>query len=119
MRVLNGLMADPQIRSRYQFWVFLYPTGMPVWQSSMLLRSELDRFHHELETDRRHPNLHRIILVGHSTGGLISSLIVREPGDSFWAALSDTPLEELDLSPEARRMIADMVNSHPGGTSPE
>lgn len=113
MRVLNGLMADPQIRSRYQFWVFLYPTGLPVWQSSMLLRSELDRFHHELETDRRHPNLHRIILVGHSTGGLISSLIVREPGDSFWAALSDTPLEELDLSPEARRMIADMVKFAP------
>ena len=99
MRVLNGLMADPQIRSRYQFWVFLYPTGLPVWQSSMLLRSELDRFHHELETDRRHPNLHRIILVGHSTGGLISSLIVREPGDSFWAALSDTPSKSSTSAP--------------------
>src|SRR6476619_3235072 len=66
-------------------------------------------FHCELETDERHPNLHIIILVG----GLISSLIVREPGESFWAALSDTPLEELDLSPEARRLIEDTVKFAP------
>jgi|SoimicMinimDraft_9_1059737.scaffolds.fasta_scaffold373048_1 hypothetical protein len=66
-------------------------------------------FHCELETDGRHPNLHIIILVG----GLISSLIVREPGESFWAALSDTPLEELDLSPEARRLIEDTVKFAP------
>ena len=113
VQVLNGLMADGRIRSRYQFWVFLYPTGLPVWQSSMLLRSELDRFHRELEKHGRHENLHRIILVGHSMGGLISSLVVRNPGESFWAALSDTPLEELDLSPDARRMITDMVKFKP------
>lgn len=109
VQVLNGLMADGRIRSRYQFWVFLYPTGLPIWQSSMLLRSQLDRFHRELEKHGRHENLHRIILVGHSMGGLISSLVVRNPGESFWAALSDTPLEKLDLSPDARRMITDMV----------
>jgi pimeloyl-ACP methyl ester carboxylesterase len=113
VQVLNGLMADERIRSRYQFWVFLYPTGLPIWHSSMLLRSELDRFHGELEKQGRHENLHRIVLVGHSMGGLVSSLVVRNPGRSFWAALSDTPLEELDLSPEARRMVTDMVKFTP------
>ena len=87
--------------------------NLPVWQSSMLLRSELDRFHRELEKHGRHENLHRIILVGHSMGGLISILVVRNPGESFWAALSDTPIEELDLSPDARRMITDMVKFKP------
>ncbi len=113
VQVLNGLMADARIRSRYQFWVFLYPTGLPIWHSSMLLRTDLDRFHRELEKHGRHANLHRIILVGHSMGGLVSSLMVRDPGESFWATLSDTPLEELDLSPEARRMITDMVKFSP------
>ena len=113
VQVLNSLMADARIRSRYQFWVFLYPTGLPIWHSSMLLRSELDRFHSELEKHGRHPNLHRIIIVGHSMGGLISSLMVRDPGESFWEALSDTPLQELDLSPDARRMITDMVKFSP------
>jgi hypothetical protein len=108
----HGLI-DTRIRSHYQFWVFLYPTGLPIWHSSMLLRTDLDRFHRELEKDGRHANLHRIILVGHSMGGLVSSLMVRDPGESFWATLSDTPLEELDLSPEARRMITDMVKFSP------
>ncbi len=113
VHVLNGLMADVRIRSRYQFWAFLYPTGLPIWHSSMLLRSELDRFHRELERHGPHGNLHRIILVGHSMGGLISSLVVRDPGKSFWEVLSDTPIAELDLSPEARNMVKEMVNFKP------
>lgn len=112
-QVLNGLMADPQIRKRYQFWFFFYPTGLPIWQSSMLLRRDLDRYHAELEKNGRQPNLHRIILVGHSMGGLISSLTVREPGKSFWASLSDKSLEDLDLSPEARSLVKDMVKFKP------
>lgn len=51
--------------------------------------------------------------MGHSMGELISSLMVRDPGDSFWAALSDTPLQELDLRPDARQMITDMVKFSP------
>ncbi len=112
-QVLNGLMADPRIRKRYQFWFFLYPTGLPIWQSSMLLRNDLDRFHRELEKNGRHPNLHRIILVGHSMGGLVSSLMVREPGESFWAMFSDKSLEELDLSPEAMKQVKEMVRFAP------
>ncbi len=111
--VLNGLMADPQIRKRYQFWFFFYPTGLPIWQSSMLLRRDLDRYHTELEKNGRQPNLHRIILVGHSMGGLISSLTVREPGQSFWASLSDKSLDDLNLSPEARSLVKDMVKFRP------
>ena len=113
VQVFNGLMADARIRAHYQFWVFLYPTGLPIWHSSMLLRSELDRFHSELEKQGRHANLHRIIIVGHSMGGLISSLMVRDPGESFWAMLSDTPLQELDLSAEGREMITNMVKFSP------
>ncbi len=111
--VLNGLLADPQIRKRYQFWFFFYPTGLPIWQSSMLLRRDLDRYHAELEKNGRQSNLHRIILVGHSMGGLISSLTVREPGRSFWASLSDKSLEDLELSPEARTLVKDMVKFKP------
>lgn len=108
-QVLNGLMADPRIRRRYQFWFFLYPTGLPIWKSSMLLRSDLDQFHRDLERGGRQPNLHHIILVGHSMGGLISSLMVREPGESLWATFSDRSLDELELTPEAKKLVEDMV----------
>ncbi len=46
-------------------------------------------------------------------GGLISSLTVREPGQSFWASLSDKSLEDLNLSPEARSLVKDMVKFQP------
>jgi pimeloyl-ACP methyl ester carboxylesterase len=112
-QVLNELMADPRIRARYQFWFFLYPTGLPIWKSSMLLRADLDRFHETLERNGRVPDLHRIILVGHSMGGLVSSLMVREPGKSFWAAISDKSLDDLDLSPEGKKMLREMVQFQP------
>lgn len=112
-QVLNTLLADPRIRERYQFWFFLYPSGLPIWQSSKLLRADLDRYHRELEKEGRHPNLHRMILVGHSMGGLISSLMVRNPGESFWARFSNRSLDELDLSPEAQALVKDMVKFTP------
>ncbi|MFZ4775638.1 MAG: alpha/beta fold hydrolase [Terrimicrobiaceae bacterium] len=106
---LNGLLADPEIRKRYQFWFLLYPTGLPIWKSAALLRSELDRFHHELERDHRNPQLHRIVLIGHSMGGLISSLVIRQGGDKLWSQFSDVPIDKLSLGPEARRMMRRLI----------
>jgi hypothetical protein len=28
--MFNGLMSDPFIRQRFQFWMFLYPSGNPI-----------------------------------------------------------------------------------------
>lgn len=108
-RTLNGLLADPEIRDRYQFWFLLYPTGLPIWKSASLLRTELDRFHQVLEKDGRNPNLHRMVLVGHSMGGLISSLVIRQGGDNLWRQFSDAQVESLNLSPAARRVLEETI----------
>lgn len=108
-QALNGLLADPKVRERYQFWFYLYPTGLPVWKSAAVLRSELDRFHRALETPARNPRLHEMVLVGHSMGGLISSLMIREGGDRLWRQFSNVPSRELKLSPSAKREILDLV----------
>ncbi len=110
---VNDLLADPEIRKRYQFWFFLYPTGLPVWNSAAKLRSELDRFRLALDPSRRNPNLDRMVLVGHSMGGLISSLLIREGGENLWRQFTDTPPEQLDLSPAAKQRILDLVNFQP------
>lgn len=46
--MVNELLADRKIRKNFQFWFFLYPTGLPVWKSAAELRAELDRFNREL-----------------------------------------------------------------------
>ena len=74
MAAVNELMADEKVRERYQFWFFLYPTGLPVWASAAELRSELERYRKTLDPKRQNPkrqnpNFDRTVLVGHSRGG--------------------------------------------------
>ncbi len=63
--VLKAFLADVDIRKRYQFWFFFYPTGQPVPFSALQLREALmdAASHHRL----RKP----FILIGHSMGGIL------------------------------------------------
>ena len=106
-QAVNGLLSDPEIRRKYQFWFMLYPTGLPVWKSAALLRSELDRYQEAFEKDGR--NLHRIVLIGHSMGGLISSLIIRQGGDELWRQFSTTGVDEIPLSRDARQTLERLI----------
>jgi pimeloyl-ACP methyl ester carboxylesterase len=110
---VNELMADKQIRERYQFWFFLYPTGLPVWGSAAALRAELDRFRKVVDPSRSNRNIDRTVLVGHSMGGLISSLQIRTGGRKLWGQFMDTPPERLSLSPELKERIIRIVQFQP------
>jgi pimeloyl-ACP methyl ester carboxylesterase len=110
---LNGLLADEKIRERYQFWFFLYPTGLPVWGSAAELRSELDRFRKTFDPARDNPNFDRMVLVGHSMGGLVSSLQIRSGGEALWRQFMNTPPEKLSLSPAAKNRIVEVVEFQP------
>ena len=109
MQAANELSADPEIRARYQFWFFLYPTGLPVWQSAAKLRSELDRFRRSMDPSHSNPNLNRIVLVGHSMGGLISDLMVRDGGENLWNQFSDVSYKKIQLSKPARERVESMI----------
>jgi pimeloyl-ACP methyl ester carboxylesterase len=110
---VNELMADKQIRERYQFWFFLYPTGLPVWGSAAALRAELDRFRKVVDPSRSNRNIDRTVLVGHSMGGLISSLQIRTGGKALWKQFMDTPPEQLALSSDLKERIVRIVQFQP------
>jgi pimeloyl-ACP methyl ester carboxylesterase len=78
VETINGLQADPEIRKRYQFWVFAYPTGNPVLYSALRLREELAR------VDKLYPNHKGYVLVGHSMGGLLSQAQVTSITRTDW-----------------------------------
>jgi triacylglycerol esterase/lipase EstA (alpha/beta hydrolase family) len=109
MQAANELVADPKIRSRYQFWFFMYPTGLPVWESAAKLRSELDRFRQTLDPHHTNPKLNQIVLVGHSMGGLICDLMVRDGGQNLWSQFSDTPYKNIPISTPARKRMESMI----------
>ena len=41
MDMFNDLRSFPEIRERYQFWFYLYPSGQPFWISATQLRRDL------------------------------------------------------------------------------
>jgi hypothetical protein len=78
--VINDLRADPKLRGRYQYMLFYYPTGWPISYSSMRLREELAAFKSLVGKPKK------MVLVGHSMGGLLSRMQVINPGRKIWDA---------------------------------
>lgn len=76
--VINDLRADPKLRGRYQFMLFYYPTGWPISYSAMRLREELTALEQLVGSPKK------MVLVGHSMGGLLSRMQVIEPGRKIW-----------------------------------
>jgi pimeloyl-ACP methyl ester carboxylesterase len=116
MEMFNDLRAFPEIRSRFQFWFFLYPTGQPFWTSAAQLRDTLAEVRATLDPQIRNPNLDQLVLVGHSMGGLVSTLQTIESGDDFWRLLSDRPLEDLRATPEEKARLAKAFYFHPNAS---
>ncbi|MFO0892628.1 MAG: alpha/beta hydrolase [Isosphaeraceae bacterium] len=94
-RMIEALAADPTIDGRFQFWTFGYATGNPSPYSAYLLRRELDEARRRLDPGKTDPAFDRMVLVGHSMGGLLCKMIAVDPGDRLWRAVGDRPVDEL------------------------
>jgi pimeloyl-ACP methyl ester carboxylesterase len=97
--LLNRLRTDPEINKRYQFWVYSYPSGYPFPYSAMLLREELDRI------DQAYPNHKKIVLIGHSMGGLVSRLMVTDANLTFWNEFFGKPPEQVPMDPKDKQLL--------------
>ena len=86
--VANELQADPFVRTKFQFWFFRYPTGLPVPLSAVLLRENLQRIQRQFNPAGRNKLLNNNIIVGHSMGGILSRIMVTDSGDCIWSRLS-------------------------------
>ncbi len=105
MPVFNDLRADPALRDRFQFWFYFYPTGDPYLATAADLRRDLEALRADLDPDHKDAALDRMVLVGHSMGGLISKLMTVDSGDDFWRLVSDRPFDDLALQPAAREEL--------------
>jgi pimeloyl-ACP methyl ester carboxylesterase len=101
----NRLLADPDIRTRFQFWFFQYDSGNPIVLSALRLREALSAAVARLDPEGKDPALRRMVLIGHSQGGLLVKMQVVDSGDRFWNAASKKPLDELRLSDQTRDLL--------------
>lgn len=70
--MVNRLMADPEIRARYQFWYFNYPTGVAWTLTAAEYRKSLQEVRRRLDPQHKNKNWDCMVVVGHSMGGLIT-----------------------------------------------
>ena len=98
MDMFNDLRSFPEIRSRYQFWFYLYPSGQPFWISATQLRNDLAEMRRAFDPTGRDDAIDQMVLVGHSMGGLVARMQTIDSGDQFWNIVSDTPAENSDAA---------------------
>lgn len=103
--MFNRLQADPEIRKRYQFWFFQYDSGNPIALSALRLREALDAAMARLDPEAKDPALRRMVLIGHSQGGLLVKMQSISSGDRLWNAASKKPLDEMVLSDRTRDLF--------------
>jgi pimeloyl-ACP methyl ester carboxylesterase len=93
--MIESLEADPTIKERFQFWTYGYSTGDPIPFSAHLLRRDLDEVRQKLDPNKTDAAFERMVVIGHSMGGLLAKMIAVESGDRLWRVVSDRPLREL------------------------
>ena len=113
MEMYNDLCNSPEIRERYQFWFYLYPTGQPFWNSAAQLRRDLAEARKLLDPNRQEPALDQMVLIGHSMGGLVSHLQTIDSRDDYWKLVSDEPIESMKADADVRQRMQDCFFFHP------
>ncbi len=99
---MNELRGDPELRKRYQFWLFFYSSGNPILLSASRLRTSLNEIREQFDPQGRDPAFRQSVVIGHSMGGLLSRLIVSSSGSTLWDNASRVPPEQIDLDPELK-----------------
>ncbi len=104
--MVDSLRDDPWIRKRYQFWFYSYPSGYPYPYAAALFRHDLDGI------ERAFPNHKRIVLVGHSMGGMVCRLMITDSGDKIWRDFFATPPNKTPLPNDTRKIVEDVFIFH-------
>ncbi len=106
----NEILRDPVLSSRVQIWAFFYATVNPIAQSASELRHSIEALRAQVDPDGADAAWDRMVLVGHSMGGLISRLLVShgtiEPSPEIAAAIETLP-------PDRRAYFEDLGRLEP------
>ena len=79
-QTINALFNIPEIRKKYQIFIFAYATGNPILYSAHLLRDALWKMKQKYNKDGKNKNFNNMIIISHSMGGLLSKTLLQNSG---------------------------------------
>lgn len=111
--LLHELVADPELSKRCQAWIYFYTTGEPIAYSAAGLREALLETRQVLDPAGEDPALDRMVLVGHSMGGLVSRLMIQRSDGRAWERIAGIDLNDPELSPADRSLLREALVFEP------
>jgi pimeloyl-ACP methyl ester carboxylesterase len=110
LTALNQLRSDPELRNRYQLLVFRYPTGFPIVYNAMALRQRIAAFQKQVDPTHSNPHMRNMILIGHSMGGILSNMQIRDSGDTITDLAFTRPIDDVvGLSPKVKEGLKELA----------
>ncbi len=113
VEMFNDLRGDPELRHKYQFWFYSYPTGLPIMYSGSLLRNELNSIRSKFDPDHNNPYFNQMVLIGHSMGGLLTRQMVQDSGDTYWNSVFAEPIETIKVDETTRQLLQNLMYFKP------
>jgi hypothetical protein len=110
---INTLLPEPWFLQHYQIWLYNYPTGNPWPFSAAIFREKMTEVCAYARSQGHSRNLDRMVVVGHSMGGVITHASVTDPGTAFYDAQFSKPPDQLHTSAAGRKMIQDSLLYQP------
>ncbi len=104
-----ALESDPELGKRVQCWYFIYPTGLAVAASSKRLRDAIDLVEKEKDPQHQALGLRRMMLVGHSMGGLLSRMQIIDSENAFWRSWFTKDPDQVPLDPDVKKSLKDSL----------
>ena len=104
-QMVAELDADPALRRRYQFWTFRYASRDAIPYSAHLLRQSLRRARLTFDPEGTDAAFDRMVVVGHSLGGILAKMMVQESGSRLWQTVCERPIDQLAGPAEHCRLL--------------
>ena len=103
-QVANEIAGDPELRRRYQVWLYRFPTVAPLFFAASRLRADLDRLYSRLAASGSPSAGHGTVLA-HGVGAVLAKSLLVGSGSSLWDPAFSIPIERMTLRPEDRALL--------------
>ncbi|MDF1811881.1 MAG: hypothetical protein P1V20_06690 [Verrucomicrobiales bacterium] len=103
--MINGLHCDPIIQKRFQFWYYCHSSAAPSVPAAAIMKRHLDLAVSRVEKTYSISMQRRIIVIGHSMGGILSKSLISSSGDDLWITAFRAPSAEFHLTPDQRNLM--------------
>jgi pimeloyl-ACP methyl ester carboxylesterase len=94
-RMIADLDADASLRRHFQFWAVCYASGDSILYSAHVLRQTLRRARLVLDPEGTDAAFGRMVVVGHSLGGILAKMLVQSGGPRLWESVCARPIDQV------------------------